>query len=107
VKRTPTFSALVQTKVESLICHLHGYGKLDLARDEWEALRTFASFLFREVEEDAGCADRKKMREAVCRYVVAQGPHLSASWKAFFAEEFNLREDEGNPYRHLVLVDEP
>ena len=45
------FSALVRGKAESLVCHLHGYGTVDLTPEEWECLRTFASFLFQEVEE--------------------------------------------------------
>jgi hypothetical protein len=45
------FSSLVQTKVESLICHLHAYGRIELTREEWENVRTFASFLFRDVED--------------------------------------------------------
>src|SRR5580658_1656954 len=48
------FSPLVQTKVELLICHLHGYGTIDLQREEWGAVRQFASFLSREVERGAG-----------------------------------------------------
>jgi hypothetical protein len=45
------FSPIVRSKVESLVCHLHGYGTVDLTDDEWECLRTFASFLFQEVED--------------------------------------------------------
>jgi sulfite reductase beta subunit-like hemoprotein len=45
------FSRLVQGKVESLVCHLHGYGTVDLTPEEWDCLRKFAGFLFQEVEE--------------------------------------------------------
>jgi hypothetical protein len=45
------FSGLVRGKVESLVCHLHAYGTVDLTSEEWECLRVFAGFLFQEVEE--------------------------------------------------------
>lgn len=43
------------------------------------------------------------MRQAVIRFVIAQGPHLPESWKDFFAKEFDLERDMGNPYQHLKL----
>jgi hypothetical protein len=41
-----------------------------------------------------------RAQAAVVRYAVAQGPHLSDSWKDFLVQECELVVDEGNPYRH-------
>jgi len=59
-------------------------------------------------------AEKEHMRErfhraqaAVCRYAVAQGPHMADSWKDFLVKECGLVIDEGNPYRHPMVPTNP
>lgn len=51
--------------------------------------------------EDA-CEVYEPMRKAVVRFMVAQGPHMPASWKEFLVKELKLEIDKGNPYQHPV-----
>jgi len=45
----------------------------------------------------------KRAQEAICRYMVALGPHMADSWKDLLVAQCGLAIDEGNPYRHPIV----
>lgn len=45
----------------------------------------------------------KRAQEAICRYMVALGPHMADSWKELLVAQCGLVIDESNPYRHPIV----
>lgn len=72
-----------------------------LGEPDWDAIVPPLRAALAAAETDRQRID--SMRRAVVRFAVAYGPHLSDSWRDFFAEEFGLEVDPGSPYRHLRI----
>ena len=52
-------------------------------------------------ERDAAIARAERMRDEAIRYVNAQGPHMSDSWRQGFVEAFDLEVDIVNHHRSV------